>query len=680
MRILNKIKITLPALIVGALFILLQVFNVFYEIEMDFEDKMYQKPSRIPDNIKIIAIDEETLAKLGPYSDWDRSYFADLINILCEDEDNKPKIIGLDILFSGANDSVSDDKLVEACDKAGNVVLASKLDFNSKVVGNDSDYYIYEYVEDEVTAFDKLNAVTKRGFTNAKVDKDGFLRKAYTVIGDEKNGYKSFPYVIANLYSGDTFDDISRAVFEFRYSGKPGEFETFAMSKVLDGSIPASYFADSIVLVGAHEEGMLDAYRVAIDHSNQMYGVEIHANVIQALLEGKEIKATPMLIQCLIMLMLLGVMYYGFANRKIRTLVIAFACSNVLYYILVAIVYAVWARTMSLMYMPLALVCMLFTILVLKYIWLQKRRAQEMQRTLFSMADSMAEAIEGRTPYNASHTKNVARRCEEMLGYINEMHKKGRTDMHFTTNDIKQIGLAAMLHDIGKMDVPLEVMDKPTKLGSKEEKLRDRLLIIRLKIENDSLKGIMPQDEADERMQRIDAFVSKLGLFNCGKPLSDEEKAIIEEFGQMEYKDDDGNVIPYLTKEELADLNIKAGTLSDEERTIMQSHVIHTDKILSHVYFGSSFDKVRTIASDHHELLNGKGYPNGKDADKLDVLTRILTIMDIYDSLIADDRPYKKAKPVKVAFEILDEEAEAGKVDKELLEIAKEIWLVEDGK
>ncbi len=75
------------------------------------------------------------------------------------------------------------------------------------------------------------------------------------------------------------------------------------------------------------------------------------------------------------------------------------------------------------------------------------------------------------------------------------------------------------------------------------------------------------------------------------------------------------------------------------------------------------------------ELLNGKGYPKQLNADDLDVMTRILTIMDIYDSLIADDRPYKKPKPVDVAFKILDEEAEAGKVDASLLEYAKDLYL-----
>ena len=106
----------------------------------------------------------------------------------------------------------------------------------------------------------------------------------------------------------------------------------------------------------------------------------------------------------------------------------------------------------------------------------------------------------------------------------------------------------------------------------------------------------------------------------------------------------------------------------------MQSHVVFTDKVLNHVYFGSDFQDVRRIAANHHELLNYKGYPNGIGGEQIDTMTRILTIMDIYDSLIADDRPYKKPKSVKVAFEILDEEAQAGKIDKELLEIAKELY------
>ena len=154
------------------------------------------------------------------------------------------------------------------------------------------------------------------------------------------------------------------------------------------------------------------------------------------------------------------------------------------------------------------------------------------------------------------------------------------------------------------------------------------------------------------------------------------DQITIDKIAAGVYIDKAGNSTPYLNSEEIDDLHIKAGTLSENERTIMQSHVEYTDKILSHIKFGEHFNKVRFMASNHHELLNGKGYPKGIKDDELDTMTRILTIMDIYDSLIADDRPYKKPKSVKVAFEILDEEAVAGKVDKELLKFAKELYLV----
>ena len=143
------------------------------------------------------------------------------------------------------------------------------------------------------------------------------------------------------------------------------------------------------------------------------------------------------------------------------------------------------------------------------------------------------------------------------------------------------------------------------------------------------------------------------------------------------YEEENGERIPYLTEEEKADLRIPSGTLSDDERTIMQSHVVYTDKILSHMVFGEQYKDVCAMASNHHELLNGQGYPKKLSDKDLSVMTRILTIMDIYDSLIAEDRPYKKPKSVAVAFQILDEEAKAGKVDAELLEYAKALYLKE---
>ncbi|MBS7397696.1 MAG: CHASE2 domain-containing protein, partial [Ruminiclostridium sp.] len=523
--------------------------------------------------------------------------------------------------------------------------------------------------------FDALREACEQGFTNIILDDDGYVRRFYTYIDDGEKVYKSFAVKVAEKITGEDYTKILPETAEIQYTSKPDEFTTVSMADVLDKTIPASYFANSIVLIGAHEEGMLDSYKVPVDRANQMYGVECQANAINAILDNKLIASLPLLAEAVIAATITAVFSLAARKCRLRTVTAVLAGILIVYPLFSQILFSVSKLRLSVLFVPIGVIVAFLVFLQIRYIDLQKKRADDMQKMLFSMADSMAEAIEGRTPYNASHTKNVAKRCIEMLEHINKLHKEKKTKLRFTDKDKKQLYLAAMLHDIGKMDVPLEVMDKPTKLGANEERLRSRLDMIALRLENDALKGTISKEKADEKKNEISLFLSKLGLFNCGKPLGDEDKAFIDKMCSAVYISTDGEELPYITKEEADDLHIRAGTLSDEERSIMQSHVVYTDKILEHMQFGKDFSDVRAIAANHHELLNAKGYPNGIGADSLDPLTRILTIMDIYDSLIADDRPYKKAKPVKVAFDILDEEASAGKIDKELLEIAKDIWL-----
>lgn len=657
------------AIVLALIFAIADVKDFFGKIEYMTEDSAYQKPAAIPNNVKIITIDEETLTDLGPYSDWNRSYFANLINILNVDENTKPALIAMDIMFTGTNNSEEDAMLVDAAEKYGNLILASYIDVDSYIYQDENNkYYSSKYISKENPPFEKLANVTEYGFTNAIFDEDGVVRRMYTKI----DGYESFAYHIASKISD--IPDLP-PIIEIKYTGNPGDYEAIPMTKVLNGTVPGSYFADSIVLVGAFEEGMMDAYKVPIDYSKEMYGVEMQANYVNALLKNKVIYSISTTVQFIITFcILLGFGLFAF-NKRIRVAVIALISSILLYLIGTRILFSFSSYKLSIIPVPVGLVTVFLAALFYKYIDMQKKRAIEMQNMLFSVAEGFAEAIDGRTPYNANHTKNVAKRSVEMLEYINKMHREKRTDMHFTKEDMNQLYLAAMLHDVGKMDVPLEVMDKESKLGSKEKPLRDRLTIISLKIKNDALSGRISQEEADEKLAKIDEFVGKLGLFNCGKPLNDEEWAIVNGIAESKYVDVDGTETPYLTEEEIDDIHIKAGTLSDNERTIMQSHVVYTDKILSHMVFGEHFKDVRHMASNHHEVLNGKGYPKGLGAEDLDTMTRILTIMDIYDSLIADDRPYKKPKPIPIAFKILDEEADFGKVDKDLLAIAKEMYL-----
>ena len=100
------------------------VMNIPEEIEIIAEDTLYQKAKVIPSDVKIIAIDEITLKDLGPYNEWDRGFFADLIETLNSDENTAPKVIGFDVIFSGTNNSSGEKRLSEAIKNSDNIVLA----------------------------------------------------------------------------------------------------------------------------------------------------------------------------------------------------------------------------------------------------------------------------------------------------------------------------------------------------------------------------------------------------------------------------------------------------------------------------------------------------------------------------------------------------------------------------
>ena len=129
----------------------------------------------------------------------------------------------------------------------------------------------------------------------------------------------------------------------------------------------------------------------------------------------------------------------------------------------------------------------------------------------------------------------------------------------------------------------------------------------------------------------------------------------------------DGEEIPLLKEEELLALSIRRGTLTPDERSIVQSHVVRTREMIGQMGFSGEYENVSSWAGGHHELLDGSGYPLGLKGEEIPWETRLLTILDVYDSLTADDRPYKPAMPPEKAFRILGEMSGQGKLDGELL-------------
>lgn len=306
------------------------------------------------------------------------------------------------------------------------------------------------------------------------------------------------------------------------------------------------------------------------------------------------------------------------------------------------------------------------------------KHIEEMKAMFNSMAEAFTTAIDERTPYNANHTKNVAKYTRFFIDYLNALYEEGKTWYHFGENEREQIILAARLHDIGKMTVPLEVMNKAQRLGSGIKDVMERLEKIRLWLKIDYLEKIITEEEWIEKTALVEESKSFVKEVNVLPFLDDDMLDRVNKLGNRQYITREGEIIPFITAEEKYNLSIRKGTLSQKERKVMENHVVTTSKILSMIRFGKEYEMVATMAGQHHEFLDGSGYPEHLKGDKLCTGVRLLTIMDIFDSLISTDRPYKKVIPKDRALSILNEMAGEGKLDGELVNLWKECILETD--
>lgn len=299
----------------------------------------------------------------------------------------------------------------------------------------------------------------------------------------------------------------------------------------------------------------------------------------------------------------------------------------------------------------------------------------EIKDTLWSFTEAMTEAIDARTPYNASHTRNVGKYAGILADYINELYEKGEETEYFNTDRKDQLLMGAMLHDIGKMIVPTKVMNKATRLGEDYDKVMQKLEYYRVKYEVMHLKGLLSGEEFEEKLSQIENAVSVIDKVDGAGFVDDELSAKLEEVLSYTYQDltvENSEEIPYFTEVEKDCLRVKKGTLTAKEREIMESHVVMTERILSKVHFHSFYKDAPTFASQHHECLNGKGYPNKLTAEDLPLESRILAVADICDALLATDRPYKKPMSKEKAFFILEDMAKFGNIDGKIVGYLKE--------
>lgn len=291
----EKTVFILKTAVVAVLSFILCYSQVLYSFDKMVADKFYQTPSATDNRIKIIAIDERTIQEYGNVSEWRREIPAQLVERLNEDEENAPAVIGFDIMYVSNGDEAGDARFAQACEQAGNVITAVNVVTKDKLTLQADGSLALDTLHIEMIEYpyESLREVTEYAFANTTQDKDGYIRYA---LWNMENGEENLLSLSAKVYETYCADQgmkveqpelISGGAFGFTFSGKSGAYETLSLCDVLAGKIDPRVFRDSIVMVGAYAPGMQDSFNVAIQKGEQMYGVEIHANIVEALLEGK---------------------------------------------------------------------------------------------------------------------------------------------------------------------------------------------------------------------------------------------------------------------------------------------------------------------------------------------------------------------------------------------------------
>lgn len=305
---------------------------------------------------------------------------------------------------------------------------------------------------------------------------------------------------------------------------------------------------------------------------------------------------------------------------------------------------------------------------------IQNMRYLEDIKELFqSFVRVLSAAIDERIPFNATHTRNMVRYGERFIKYLNNKYKvTGRDDL-FSESRKEEFLMSIWLHDIGKLITPVGILNKASRLRPKDlERIRQRFAVMRLQNRIAYLEERKSETEYRECENTIEE-IEKLAIYaNEAENLEDDDLKKLCCASKWYYQDVSGTEKNWFTEGEIARFSIRKGTLTDKERHIMEEHVVMTEKLLSQIRFSKEYENVPYWASMHHEYLDGSGYPKHLQDAEIPFEVRILTILDIFDAMTADDRPYKAAIPLQKTLDTLWALADKGKLDSQVLKSFEE--------
>jgi HD-GYP domain-containing protein (c-di-GMP phosphodiesterase class II) len=296
-------------------------------------------------------------------------------------------------------------------------------------------------------------------------------------------------------------------------------------------------------------------------------------------------------------------------------------------------------------------------------------------------------AIDDKSPYTGKHCERVPVLTMMLAEAANLTGTGPLKNFHITENDRRELKIAGLLHDCGKVTTPVHVIDKATKLHT----ISDNIHMINTRFEvlkrdaeieflNAKLKAHTKTGEQNivKLEQQFLKHITKMNkdckfLQGCnigGESMSPESQERVRQIGsQYTWRNTAGKQAPLLTEDEINSLCIKSGTLTQEERNIINHHIVVTIKMLESLPWPKYLRNVPEYAGGHHERMDGKGYPRGLTREQMSVQARVMGIADIFEALTSADRPYKKVKSLTESLHILGKFKLNGHVDPDLFDV-----------
>ena len=310
----------------------------------------------------------------------------------------------------------------------------------------------------------------------------------------------------------------------------------------------------------------------------------------------------------------------------------------------------------------------------------------QLEQLFESFINLINSAIDEKSPYTGGHCQRVPVLTMLLAEAVNETKDGPLRDFLMSDKDRYELKIAGLLHDCGKVTTPVHVVDKATKLENIFDRIQlidTRFEVLKRDAELDALRKrhifleqrkLMEAAEEDkrlrDRLRQLDDDRKFLHACNIGgERMRDEDVDRVRRIGQYRWRDFAGHEAQFLTEDEVKNLTIRSGTLTEEERKVINHHIVATIRMLEALPWPKHLTKVPEYAGGHHERMDGKGYPKGLTREQMSVPARCMGIADIFEALTAKDRPYKKGKTLSESLEILGRMKLNNHVDPDLFDI-----------